>query len=76
MASRDRGHAAPLGSVHPRECCYLCGARETTQVKVIVQVTRAVGWRCEDVIACLRRKQRKDIEEQEKLFMRNPKPAA
>jgi alpha-D-ribose 1-methylphosphonate 5-phosphate C-P lyase len=66
----------PLGSVHPRECCYFCGSRDSLQEKVLVAVTRAEGWKCVDNVACLRRKRRETDAQQEKLFMRNPRNAA
>lgn len=73
MATRD---VRSLGSVHPRECCYFCGSRDSLQEKVIVAVSRAEAWKCVDNVACLRRKRRETDAAQEKLFMRNPRPAA
>lgn len=52
--------ALPLGELHQEGVCAFCGFRSEypTLVRVVVQSTHAVGVRCADHMACIRRRRK------------------
>lgn len=57
-SARERWGALPLGELHPRDRCAFCGDKSAAKKMTIVLSTNAIGYRCLDSVACLRRKRR------------------
>lgn len=67
----------PLGELHPRDRCYLCGTRAGALILVVTPETRAQARRCVDAVACVRREQRlRTIRRFGKASMRRARRAA
>jgi hypothetical protein len=58
-ANRRRWAALPMGELHSPETCAYCGYRGRLDIdmrRTVIVSTHAVGYRCEDVVACARRR--------------------
>jgi len=50
----------PLGELHPDQGkCALCGDEHSAKKLTVILSTNAVGYRCLDSVACVRRKARR-----------------
>lgn len=57
-SARERWGALPMGELHPEDRCALCGDTRAAKRRTVILSTHAIGYRCLDDVACLKRKRK------------------